>query len=71
MSGPSGLMVIVTVVLAVFGGMALATQNKDTVQVPDGLALSECKGYEDWAAGAVSHPDSTMGLPKRQTTSST
>jgi hypothetical protein len=58
---PSGLMVIVAVVLVVFGGMALATQNKDTVQVPNGLALSECKGYEDWAAVAVSHPDSTMG----------
>jgi hypothetical protein len=41
--------------------MALATQNKDTVQVPNGLALSECRGYEDWAAVAVSHPDSTLG----------
>jgi len=25
-----------------------AQQNKDTVKVPDGLALSEFKGYEDW-----------------------
>ncbi|MGZ8409466.1 MAG: hypothetical protein ACXWVS_06015 [Hyphomicrobium sp.] len=58
---PSWLMVIVAVVLAVLGGMALAAQDKYTVQVPNGLALSECRGYEDWAAVAVSHPDSSMG----------
>jgi hypothetical protein len=58
---PSGLAPTVAVVLVVFVGMALATQNKDTVQVPGGLALSECKGYEDWPAVAVSHPASTMG----------
>jgi hypothetical protein len=54
---PSGLMIVVAVVLAIFSGMAFATQNKDTVQVPNGLALSECKGYEDWAAVAVSLPE--------------
>ena len=54
---PSGVVVVLAVVLAVFGGMAVATQNKDTVQVPNGLALAECKGYEDWAAVAVSLPE--------------
>ena len=34
--------------LAVLGGVAIAQQNKDTVKVPDGLALSEFKGYEKW-----------------------
>ena len=58
---PSGLIVIAVVVPVVFGGMALATQNKDTVKVPGGLALSECEGYEDWPAVNVSHPDSSMG----------
>ena len=58
---PSWLMAIVAVVLAVLGGMVLAAQDKYTVQVPDGLALSECRGYDDWPAVAVSHPDSTMG----------
>jgi hypothetical protein len=58
---PSDLMVIVGVVLVAFGGMAFAQQNKDTVQVPGGLALSECAGYEDWPAVNVSHPDSSMG----------
>lgn len=56
-------MPVITIVasLAALGGMALAAQDKYTVQVPNGLALSECRGYDDWPAVAVSHPDSTMG----------
>jgi Cytochrome P460 len=34
--------------LAALGSVAIAQQNKDTVKVPDGLALSEFKGYEKW-----------------------
>src|SRR5579872_3422218 len=34
--------------LAVLGGAAIAQQNKETVSVPGGLALSEFKGYEKW-----------------------
>ena len=45
----SWLMVIVAIVLAALGGMALAQQDKYTVQVPNGLALSECRGYDDLA----------------------
>jgi hypothetical protein len=48
--------VITTLVFVVFGGIALATQDKYSVQVPGGLALAECRGYEDWADVAVSHP---------------
>lgn len=41
--------------LAALGGVAIAQQsNKDTVKVPDGLALSEFKGYEKWQVIAVS-----------------
>ena len=43
----SGIMITV-VTLAVMGGMALAAQDKYTVQVPGGLAFSEFRGYEDW-----------------------
>jgi Cytochrome P460 len=53
---PSWLMVIVAVVLAVLGGMALAQQDKYTVQVPGGLGFSEFRGYEDWQVVAVSTP---------------
>ena len=53
---------VITIValLAVLGGMALA-QDKYAVQVPNGLALSECRGYDDWPGVSVSHPDSMMG----------
>jgi Cytochrome P460 len=43
--------------LAVLGGMALAAQDKYAVQVPGGLALAECRGYEDWPAVAASQPE--------------
>jgi Cytochrome P460 len=41
--------------LAVVGGMALAQQDKYTLQVPGGLAFSEFKGYETWQVVSVSH----------------
>jgi hypothetical protein len=44
----------VAVVLAVFGGSAVSAQDKYTVQVPDGLAFSEFRGFEDWPTVAVS-----------------
>jgi hypothetical protein len=34
----------IAIVLAVLGGMALAAQDKYTVQVPNGLAFSEFRG---------------------------
>jgi Cytochrome P460 len=48
--------------LAALGGMAPAAQDKYTVQVPGGLALSEFRGYEDWQAVAVSHPEDKLNL---------
>jgi hypothetical protein len=51
----SCLMVIITVVLAVLvGGRAMSAQDKYTLKVPNGLAFSEFKGYEDWQTVAVS-----------------
>jgi Cytochrome P460 len=41
-------------VLVLLGGRAISTQDKYTVKVPNGLAFSEFKGYEDWHAVAVS-----------------
>ena len=45
---------LAVIALAVIGGSAIAQQNKDTIAVPDGLALSEFKGYEKWQVIAVS-----------------
>jgi hypothetical protein len=47
-------MVTSAVALAVFGGRAISAQDKYTVQVPNGLAFSEFRGYEDWQVVAVS-----------------
>ena len=52
----SPLLVIFTLIAGI-GGIAVAAQDKNSVQVPGGLALSECAGYEDWPAISVSHPE--------------
>ena len=51
---PFSVFVIIAVVVAVFGGRAISAQDKYTVQVPNGLAFSEFRGYEDWQVVAVS-----------------
>src|SRR5215469_15347667 len=51
---PSPLIMIIAVVLAVLGGRAISAQDKYTVQVPNGLAFSEFRGYEDWPVIAIS-----------------
>jgi Cytochrome P460 len=50
----SSLIVILAVVLGVLGGRAISAQDKYTVQVPNGLAFSEFRGYEDWPVIAIS-----------------
>ena len=45
---------LIAVLLPVLSGMAISAQDKYTVQVPNGLAFSEFKGYEDWQVIAVS-----------------
>ena len=41
--------------IAVFAaGVAISAQDKYTVQVPNGLAFSEFRGYEDWPVIAIS-----------------
>ena len=56
----SWLMVVVALGLAVVGGKTLSAQNRYTVQVPNGLAFSEFRGYEDWQVVAVSQTDELM-----------
>jgi hypothetical protein len=45
---------VIAVVLAVLGGRAISAQDKYTVSVPNGLAFSEFRGFEDWTTVAVS-----------------
>jgi hypothetical protein len=44
----------IALMLAVSGGAAVSAQDKYSVQVPNGLAFSEVRGYEDWQVVAVS-----------------
>src|SRR3984893_181749 len=59
---PSWLMVIIAVVLAVLGGRAISAQDKYTVQVPNGLAFSDFRGYEDWQTVAVSQAGDVLAV---------
>ena len=45
---------IIAIVLAVLAGKAISAQDKYTVQVPNGLAFSDFRGYEDWQVVGVS-----------------
>jgi hypothetical protein len=46
--------VIIAAAFAVLGGSAISVQDKYTVQVPNGLAFSEFKGFENWPSVSVS-----------------
>jgi hypothetical protein len=58
----SWLMASIAVVLAVLGGRAISAQDKYTVQVPNGLAFSEIRGYEDWQTVAVSDTEGAIAV---------
>jgi Cytochrome P460 len=45
---------VVAALPAVLGSMAIAQQDRFTLQVPNGLAFSEIRGYEIWQDVAVS-----------------
>jgi cytochrome P460 len=44
----------IALMLAISGSTAVSAQDKYSVQVPNGLAFSEVRGYEDWQVVAVS-----------------
>ena len=51
---PFWLLLIIPGLLAVLSGAAISAQDKYTVQVPNGLAFSEFRGYEGWPVIAIS-----------------
>ena len=59
--------IVATSSLAVLAGIALAAQDRYSVQVPGGLAFSEFRGYENWQVIAVAHNgdklDTVLGNP--------
>jgi hypothetical protein len=61
MSGKSILMVsTVVLVLTVVSGVAGSAQDKYTLKLPNGLAFSDWKGYEDWQLISSAETDDRM-----------
>jgi hypothetical protein len=52
--------VIATVVLAALGSVAVSAQDKYTLQVPNVLAFSDFRGYEDWQVVSVSQTEDLL-----------
>jgi Cytochrome P460 len=59
---PTWLIVIIAVTLSTLGGRAISARDKYTVQVPNGLAFSEFRGYEDWQFISVSHAGDLLAV---------
>ena len=57
---PFQAIVIISVLFAVLGGMALAAQDRFTVKVPNGIAFSDFRGYETWQNVAVSQTENGL-----------
>jgi hypothetical protein len=51
---------VVALLPAGLGGIALAAQDKYACQVPDGLAFSEFRGYDEWQTVAISQNGSMI-----------
>ena len=54
------LMVIIAAGLAVWAGKTFSAQDKYSLQVPNGLAFSEFRGYESWQLVSISHDGPLM-----------
>ena len=48
------------IVLAVLGSKAFSAQDKYTLRVPNGLAFSDFRGYENWQVVAVSQTEDLL-----------
>jgi hypothetical protein len=48
------------IVLAMLGDVALSAKDKYSLQVPDGLAFSDFKGYEDWQFVSMSQTEDRL-----------
>src|SRR5436305_11495709 len=48
------------ILIVSLGGIAVAAQDRFTLQVPNGLSFSEFKGYENWQDVAVSQTENGL-----------
>lgn len=54
------VVVLLAALLAVLGSITLAAQDRFTLQVPNGLAFSEFRGYENWQDVSVSQTENAL-----------
>lgn len=54
------IMTSIAIAFAALGAKAISAQDKYTLQVPNGLAFAEFRGYEDWQTVAVSETEDTI-----------
>lgn len=54
------VVVLLAALLAVLGSITLAAQDRFTLQVPNGLAFSEFRGYESWQDVSVSQTENAL-----------
>jgi hypothetical protein len=54
------ILALAIIAAAVTGGVAFAAQDRSTLKIPDGLAFSEFKGYENWQTIAVSETQTSV-----------
>jgi hypothetical protein len=55
-----GVIIFVGVFLSVLAALAIAAQDKYTLSVPNGLAFSDFRGYENWQVVAVSQTENLL-----------
>jgi hypothetical protein len=61
MNGRNMLIVVtMALMLAILSGVAISAQDKYTLKLPDGIALSDFKGYEDWQLISTSKTDDRL-----------
>ena len=55
-------------VVAALCSMAVAAQDKYTLQVPNGLPFSDFRGYEDWEVVSIAQTEEVLrsSLPTRR-----
>jgi hypothetical protein len=56
----SSIVFIVLGLFAILGGVAIAAQDKYSLQLPGGLAFSEFRGYEGWEVVSVSQTEELL-----------
>jgi Cytochrome P460 len=62
MNRKSAVTIGIAVWLAGLGVFAISAQDKYAARVPDGLAMSEFRGYEAWQAIGISRNDRVMAM---------